>query len=617
MPLEIWVAGGCAIPDAFPGAVRTADRPAFRRMVRRPAVGLARWPGAGARQGRRRARPAMRRAVRPRHGKKRGDGKDEVAKRDGTCTDMPGRTCDYLLVAGPGRSGSTYLYRLLNAHGDFVAPQAKEGHYYRSARRFERARRRLGGGRAVLLDAANTAWCDPRLDGVAALRGRGHRVVVVVLLRDHLERAVSVMGWRHGRALVPRARALERAAVEESLTGEALGRIFALGVDVLTVRFETLVGDPDAVLAAIAGLCGTGGFARAPRAPVNASVRARAPLLGAAARLGAVALRAAGARALVQSLKDEPRIARLFFRPERAGERFVPGAAAAAELARRRETCLAALDAACPLGEGLWLVRGGAPCGGERRAAGPATQRARGGAWRRSAAGLTQGRGDEAMRQPVRRGRYKRAFDLGVVAAAGLALAPLWAALFAVTALAIRLDSPGPVLYRQIRLGRGGRAFALVKFRTMVEGAEARTGPVWAGERDPRTTRVGRVLRRWHVDELPQVVNVLRGEMSLVGPRPERPALAARIEREVPGFSRRLRVRPGIMGLAQALGPYHWDPRLKLRCDERYIAAMSPWLDVRLALACMARVVRNGVRVRRTGEAPAAPGTPRRRERRA
>ena len=515
-----------------------------------------------------------------------GDGKDVVAERDETRTDIAGCACDYLLVAGPGRSGSTYLYRLLNAHRDFVAPQAKEGHYYRSARRFDRARKRLGGSGAVLLDAANTAWSDPRLDGVAALRGRGHRVVVVVLLRDHLERAVSVMGWRHGRALVARRRALERAAVEESLTGEALGRIFALGADVLTVRFETLVGDPDAVLAAIAALCGTGAFARAPKAPVNASVRARAPLLGAAARLGAVVLRAAGARALVQRLKDEPRITRAFFRPERAGERYVLGAAAAAELARRRESCLAALDAARPLGEGLWLMRGEAA-----------------------------GAGDGAMTELLRRGRYKRAFDLGVVAAAGIALAPLWAALFAVTALAIRLDSPGPVLYRQVRLGRGGRPFRLVKFRTMAEGAEARTGPVWAQEPDPRTTRVGRVLRRWHIDELPQVVNVLRGEMSLVGPRPERPALAARIEREVPGFSRRLRVRPGIMGLAQALGPYHWHPRRKLRCDERYIATMSPWLDVRLVLLCMARAVRGGMRQRRAGEAP-PPGPPRRRERR-
>ena len=159
----------------------------------------------------------------------------------------------------------------------------------------------------------------------------------------------------------------------------------------------------------------------------------------------------------------------------------------------------------------------------------------------------------------ARRERYKRPFDLAVLALAGVGLLPLWLVLGAAIALALRLESRGPVLYRQLRLGRGGRVFAMLKFRTMAEGAEAGTGPVWPSERDGRTTAVGRVLRRFHLDELPQVVHVLRGEMSLVGPRPERPELAERIERAVPGFGERLRVRPGIAGLAQARGADHVD----------------------------------------------------------
>ena len=166
------------------------------------------------------------------------------------------------------------------------------------------------------------------------------------------------------------------------------------------------------------------------------------------------------------------------------------------------------------------------------------------------------------IRAPVKasggpvRGRYKRPFDLAVLALAFAALLPLWILLALVVPVAIRLDSPGPVLYRQPRLGRGGKVFGIVKLRTMRHGAEAGTGPVLARPGDPRLTAVGRVLRRWHVDELPQAWNILRGEMSLVGPRPERPELAARIEREVPGFSGRLAARPGVMGLAQWRGGY-------------------------------------------------------------
>ena len=196
----------------------------------------------------------------------------------------------------------------------------------------------------------------------------------------------------------------------------------------------------------------------------------------------------------------------------------------------------------------------------------------------------------------VPRDRYKRGFDLAVVALALVALAPLWVLLALGIALAIRLDDAGPLLYRQRRLGRAGRVFTIVKFRTLVPDAEAGTGPVWSREGDPRVTRVGRVLRRLHLDELPQVVNVVRGEMSLVGPRPERPELAARIERTLPEFRDRLRVRPGIAGLAQATRDGSRTPERKLHYDRLYIARMSPWLDIRLCVRCLARALSPGER---------------------
>lgn len=214
----------------------------------------------------------------------------------------------------------------------------------------------------------------------------------------------------------------------------------------------------------------------------------------------------------------------------------------------------------------------------------------------------------------MERGRYKRPFDLAVVVSALTLLAPLWLLLLTAIPLLIRLEDGGPVFYRQTRLGRDGRRFRLLKFRTMVVDAETETGPVWAGPRDPRITRVGGVLRRLRFDELPQLLSVLRGEMSLVGPRPERPELAERFERDLPGFSRRLRVRPGIVGLAQAAGGYHASPRRKLRYDDLYIRAMSPWLDLKLMVWCVWATIQREIRSRpidfptaRSGKRPSNP----------
>lgn len=166
-------------------------------------------------------------------------------------------------------------------------------------------------------------------------------------------------------------------------------------------------------------------------------------------------------------------------------------------------------------------------------------------------------------------------------------LAPLWLPICLIVPLAIWLEDRGRIFYQQERLGRNGRLFNIVKFRTMVQNAEHLTGPVLAYRSDERSTKVGRVLRRTHLDEVPQLINVLRGEMSFVGPRPERPELYQQIEQELPAFAKRLRVRPGIAGLAQARGGYHAAPRVKLRYDNLYVNAMGPWLDLKLLLRCL------------------------------
>jgi lipopolysaccharide/colanic/teichoic acid biosynthesis glycosyltransferase len=170
-----------------------------------------------------------------------------------------------------------------------------------------------------------------------------------------------------------------------------------------------------------------------------------------------------------------------------------------------------------------------------------------------------------------------RALD---VAGASVALAVTSPAL-ALAALAVKLEDGGPVLYRQRRVGLDGEEFELVKLRTMVVGAE-RQGAGWAvNEGDPRITRVGRVLRRLSLDELPQLWNVVRGDMSLIGPRP---TLAYQVERYTPRQRRRLEVKPGITGWAQIHGRARlpWDERIEL--DVWYVEHRSPWVDVKILL---------------------------------
>jgi lipopolysaccharide/colanic/teichoic acid biosynthesis glycosyltransferase len=174
-----------------------------------------------------------------------------------------------------------------------------------------------------------------------------------------------------------------------------------------------------------------------------------------------------------------------------------------------------------------------------------------------------------------------------LVAAVLLVLA---APLLATIAVLVKLTSPGPAFYFQTRLGRNGRSYRICKLRTMMHNCEATTGPVWAAKDDVRITPLGRILRDTHMDELPQLLNVLRGDMALIGPRPERPEIIARIERQIPDYRRRLEVRPGVTGLAQMRLPADTDlegVRLKLAHDLYYIRNVSLVMDVRIA-ACTA-----------------------------
>jgi lipopolysaccharide/colanic/teichoic acid biosynthesis glycosyltransferase len=182
---------------------------------------------------------------------------------------------------------------------------------------------------------------------------------------------------------------------------------------------------------------------------------------------------------------------------------------------------------------------------------------------------------------PISRARFKRAFDL-TLTVLGL---PIWLPILAVMALYQLAVAGRPVLFWQQRVGVGGRRFMMVKFRTMIpEAEEDGRGARLAETEDPRIIPACRWVRQARLDELPQFWNVLRGEMSLVGPRPERPELTARFEREIPGYSRRHELPPGLTGLAQIHGRYHTDAEYKLGYDLQYLVNWSPGLDISILL---------------------------------
>ncbi len=190
----------------------------------------------------------------------------------------------------------------------------------------------------------------------------------------------------------------------------------------------------------------------------------------------------------------------------------------------------------------------------------------------------------------------KRLVDIGC-AVFGLLLCLPFAPL---VMLAIRLDSPGPIFFRQERVGQGDRPFVLYKLRTMRQDAEQGTGAVWAVKADPRVTRLGRFLRKTRVDEIPQLINVLRGEMSLVGPRPERPEFVQKLKEIIPYYSERHFVKPGVTGWAQVRYPYGAsveDALEKLRYDLYYIKNISMFFDLRIIFRTIGVVLlRKGAR---------------------
>jgi lipopolysaccharide/colanic/teichoic acid biosynthesis glycosyltransferase len=185
---------------------------------------------------------------------------------------------------------------------------------------------------------------------------------------------------------------------------------------------------------------------------------------------------------------------------------------------------------------------------------------------------------------PFRPGLYLRVKENLEYSLALLMLIPALP-LMLLAALAIKLTSRGPAFYCQTRVGRDGRHFAILKIRTMVHNCESLTGPRWSAPGDPRITGVGRILRKTHLDELPQLFNVLRGDMALIGPRPERPEFVEELAEEFPTYRDRLLVRPGITGLAQVQLPADTglvSVRRKLTYDLFYIRRLGFWLDMRI-----------------------------------
>jgi sugar transferase (PEP-CTERM system associated) len=199
---------------------------------------------------------------------------------------------------------------------------------------------------------------------------------------------------------------------------------------------------------------------------------------------------------------------------------------------------------------------------------------------------------------------YGRGFEQGFVRAAtkrivdiagSLVLLIVSAPIMAVTALAIRLESPGPVIFRQERVGRTGRLFSVLKFRSMRQDAEKDGVARWATQGDPRITRAGRLIRKTRVDELPQLINVLRGDMSLVGPRPERPGFVDQLKIDVRFYDVRHSVKPGLTGWAQIRYAYAAsleDSKRKLQFDLYYVKNHSLWLDLRILLETVRVVLR-------------------------
>ena len=179
--------------------------------------------------------------------------------------------------------------------------------------------------------------------------------------------------------------------------------------------------------------------------------------------------------------------------------------------------------------------------------------------------------------------KLKRLIDIVIGVISLIICLPLWC----IIGILIKIDSKGPIFYRQERMGKDGKIFYINKFRSMVSDAEAKTGPVWAATEDERITVIGKLLRRFHFDETPQLINILKGEMSVVGPRPERPFFVKRLKETYPFYSRRFKIRPGVTGWAQINQPFDVnvkDVHQKLKFDFFYIENMNLRLDIKILL---------------------------------
>ncbi|WP_097027918.1 sugar transferase [Clostridium peptidivorans] len=151
-----------------------------------------------------------------------------------------------------------------------------------------------------------------------------------------------------------------------------------------------------------------------------------------------------------------------------------------------------------------------------------------------------------------------------------------------ITCIAVVMESKGSPLYKQERLGKNGQSFTLYKIRSMRSDAEKYSGPKWADKNDSRVTKVGNFIRKTRIDEIPQLYNIIRGDMSIVGPRPERPVFTYQFNEEIPGFINRLAVKPGLTGLAQVNGGYESSPREKLKWDLKYIQEKNILMDIKV-----------------------------------
>ncbi len=182
--------------------------------------------------------------------------------------------------------------------------------------------------------------------------------------------------------------------------------------------------------------------------------------------------------------------------------------------------------------------------------------------------------------------KLKRPLDLLMIIVGLLfpLLWPLWFIVIFIIPLLIWVEDRGPIFYSQNRIGKNKKVFKVIKFRTMIPEAEKTSGAVWSTKDDPRITRIGHLLRRTALDEIPQLLNILKGEMSFVGPRAERPELHEKFSKEIPGFDKRLDVTPGLSGLAQINGSYDLDPKEKLVFDIDYSKKMSLFFDIKIII---------------------------------